>query len=290
MRSGRAYWPLGAVVDDRVRRPAVPQRLDHGHELLAAGIAVGVADLARAAVIARRRREPRGHDVPGGAAVADMVDRGELARQVERLGIGGRGGRDQPDMAGRHAERRQHGDRFEPGARRLPDILGKRQLVGEKDRVEQRRLGPLRQILVIADVGQRQRRGVRMPPRRLVVAAAVHKQVQMQLPFHRDLFTSTRCNVRVGSAGMIIAVADKPSTSIISSGQSPLSRTRRGSRPQDQIKSALRCPEDVGSAVLWPGYEVQTPSYRAISTGMFVSMMMCRVAPPKIIWRMRLCV
>jgi hypothetical protein len=29
---------------------------------------------------------------------------------------------------------------------------------------------------------------------------------------------------------------------------------------------------------------------RAIRTGSFASMMMCRVAPPKIIWRMRLCV
>src|ERR1700680_377287 len=42
----------GAVVDDRVGGPAVPQRLDHGHELLAAGIAVRVARLARVAEVA----------------------------------------------------------------------------------------------------------------------------------------------------------------------------------------------------------------------------------------------
>ena len=30
--------------------------------------------------------------------------------------------------------------------------------------------------------------------------------------------------------------------------------------------------------------------YRAMITGIRDSMMMCRVAPPKIIWRMRLCV
>ena len=68
---------------------------------------------------------------------------------------------------------------------RLGDILAERQLVGEEDRIEQRRLCPLGQILVIADVGQRQRRGRRMPPGRLVMAAAVDEQVQVQLPLHR---------------------------------------------------------------------------------------------------------
>ena len=81
-----------------------------------------MADLAGAAEIARRGGEPRGDDVPGGAAVADVVDRGELPREVERLGVGRRGRRDQPDPAGRHRHRRQHGDRLEPGARRLRHI------------------------------------------------------------------------------------------------------------------------------------------------------------------------
>src|SRR4051812_46013897 len=43
-----------AVVGDRVFGPAVPQRLDDGHELFAAAIAIGMADLAGAAEIARR--------------------------------------------------------------------------------------------------------------------------------------------------------------------------------------------------------------------------------------------
>jgi hypothetical protein len=40
----------------------------------------------------------------------------------------------------------------------LRDIATQRQLIGEKDRIEQRRLGPLRQILLVADIGQGQRR------------------------------------------------------------------------------------------------------------------------------------
>ena len=51
--------------------------------------------------------------------------------------------------------------------------------------VEQRRLCPTRQILIVADVGQRQRRRTRMPPGRLMVPTAMDEQVEVQLPLHR---------------------------------------------------------------------------------------------------------
>jgi len=93
-----------------------------------------------------------------------VIQRRELPREVERFRIGGRRRGDQPDPAGRDRHRRQDGDRLEPSARRLRHVLAQRELVGEKNGVEQRSLSPARQILVIADVGQRQRRGSRMPP------------------------------------------------------------------------------------------------------------------------------
>src|SRR5712691_3470995 len=68
---GLGIAPAVAVIDDRVLRPAVPQRLDHGHEFLAAGVALSVGHLAGVAVVAGGGREPRGDDVPGHAAVAD---------------------------------------------------------------------------------------------------------------------------------------------------------------------------------------------------------------------------
>ena len=49
-------------------------------------------------------------------------------------------------------------------AGRLGHVLAERELVGQEDRVEQCGLRPLRQILVVADVGQRERRGSRMTP------------------------------------------------------------------------------------------------------------------------------
>ena len=93
-----------------------------------------------------------------------MIQRAKLPRQIERLRVGGGGGRDQPDPAGDGGDRRQHGDRLQPGARRLRRVVAERKLVGQEDGVEQAGLRPLRQVLVVADVGQRQRRRQRMPP------------------------------------------------------------------------------------------------------------------------------
>ena len=85
----------------------------------------------------------------------------------------------------------EHGDGLEPGARRLRGIIAERELVGEEDRIEQPGLGALRQVLVVADVGQWQRRGCRMPPRRLVMAPAVNEQIEMQLALHGSHFAPT---------------------------------------------------------------------------------------------------
>jgi len=61
----------------------------------------------------------------------------------------------------------------------LRNITTECQLIGEKNRIEQRRLGPLRQVLVVFDIRQRSRRRGGMPPRRLVVAPAVDEEVQV---------------------------------------------------------------------------------------------------------------
>jgi hypothetical protein len=74
---------------------------------------------------------------------------------------------------------------LEPDAWRLRYVLCERELVGDENRVELRRLRPPGQILVVADIGQRQRRRSRMPPGGLVVPAAVNEEVQVQLPLHR---------------------------------------------------------------------------------------------------------
>jgi hypothetical protein len=62
---------------------------------------------------------------------------------VERLGVGGRDRRDQPDLLGRGGDRRQQGQRLEP-AEEVGRRVGRDELaVGDEDEVERRRLGLL---------------------------------------------------------------------------------------------------------------------------------------------------
>ena len=83
-----------------------------------------------------------------------------------------------------YGQRCQHGDGLERRARAVRDIIAKRQLVREEDRIEQPRFRLLRQGLVVADIGQRQRRSRGVPPGRLVVTATVDEQIQVYVAFH----------------------------------------------------------------------------------------------------------
>jgi hypothetical protein len=176
--------PADPIIDDGIVGPAVPQRLDYSHELLGAGIAFRVAHLARIAEVAGCRGKPRRYDVPPDPAVADVIERRKLAREVERLGVSRRTGGDQPDLTRCHCHRREHRDGLKPATRGLRHVLAKCKLISEKDRVEQCSLCALRQIQIITDVGEGERCGRRVPPRCFMVAAAVDEQVEMQLPVH----------------------------------------------------------------------------------------------------------
>ena len=92
--------PALDVADEGVVGPAVPQAGDHVVELARAAVALGVLHVLVEAEIQRRVRIGGGDDVPAGAAAADMVERGEAARDVIGLVEGGRAGRDQADMLG----------------------------------------------------------------------------------------------------------------------------------------------------------------------------------------------
>ena len=63
-------------------------------------------------------------------------------------------------------------------------VVPQAQNVGEKDRVEQAGLGLLRHLHRVADIGERQLRRLRMPPRGLVMPAALDEQVEVHLACH----------------------------------------------------------------------------------------------------------
>ena len=123
------------VLGKRAVLPRVPQRPHHVDEFLGDGVAVGVRGMLDPEIRAGRGVGRR-HRVPGGAAMADVIERGERARQMERLAVGGRGGGGEPDPAGRHGERGEHHQRLETRDLRRVPVLAAGQAVGEEHHVE----------------------------------------------------------------------------------------------------------------------------------------------------------
>ncbi len=93
------------------------------------------------AEIERRVGVGRRHQVPAGATVADVIERGEAPRnRIRRFEGGGRGG-DQAEMLGHHGECRQQGQRIERRHRgaalqRRHRHVQHRQVIGHEEGVE----------------------------------------------------------------------------------------------------------------------------------------------------------
>jgi hypothetical protein len=132
----------------------------------------------------------RGHQVPAGAAAADVVDRHEAAGDVVGLVVGRGRRRHEADPLGHHGERRQRRRRLElDRARELgPRPLAARQLpaagdadrVLEKDAVELRRLGDLGDVGVALEVHVVGRDRVGMAPAREMVARHAEEAAESQ--------------------------------------------------------------------------------------------------------------
>ena len=73
----------------RIISPAVPQPGNDGIKLTRAAVALVVLDVILQPKIQRRVRVGCCHHVPAGPTTADMIERGEAARDVIRLIEGG---------------------------------------------------------------------------------------------------------------------------------------------------------------------------------------------------------
>src|SRR4029077_3234427 len=122
-------------------------------------------------------------------AFADVIERGKLTCQIVGLGIGGRAGGNQPDAAGRHGHGRKRRDRLQPVEWRALDVVPEAQDVGEKNRIKKTGFRLLRQLRRIADVGQRQPGGFRVPPCGLMMSAALDEKIDV----HAGHQTSPTC-------------------------------------------------------------------------------------------------
>ena len=87
------------VARERVAVVAAPQAAHHIDELLAALVTVAMRGMDRLAEIGGVLIAAAGDQIPAGAAAGQMIERGERARDVVGLVVGGRRGRDEAEVA-----------------------------------------------------------------------------------------------------------------------------------------------------------------------------------------------
>ena len=191
----------GFVAREGVVVKAVPQALDHIDEFMRFFIAGGGVGVGLVAKIAIDIFGAGGDHVPGGTALADVVERGEFARQQKRVFVGGGGGGDKADVLGDGGQRRpqRHGLEVRDAALAaegffvalVPDAGA----VGHKHLVEQAALCRLRQGDVVVDIdpGVGLRAGV--APGGNVVARGHDEGAQAQLALGGGHRVFLRCGV-----------------------------------------------------------------------------------------------
>ncbi|KAG1244811.1 hypothetical protein G6F65_021598 [Rhizopus arrhizus] len=114
MQPGRIeVHPAVAVIQEGVVVPAVPQAFDNFDGLMRPGIPLRMRHMLVAAEVAGFGLIGRGDDVPPRPALAQVVQRRELASQMKGFVVCGRGAGNQADVSGKRRQRGQQRDRFQ---------------------------------------------------------------------------------------------------------------------------------------------------------------------------------
>ena len=161
----------GLVADEGVVGEAVPEAGDDVEEFARPLVALAMRHVLVMAEIQRGIGVGGGHEVPGRAPAADVVQRGELPRHVPGVVVGGGRRGDQPDPLRHHGQRREQGQRLEAGDRvaalqRLDRHVQHGVVVGHEEGVELRRLQRLDEahhVLQVEIRVRRRRRGSARP-------------------------------------------------------------------------------------------------------------------------------
>ena len=178
--------------------PAVPQPQHHLHELGGAPVAFVMGDMGGVAEVQRFGRRRRRDQIPSGATVAELVERGEYAGDMKRIKVGRRRGRDQADALRHRRQRTEQGQRLDPVRRGGPlpeaDIVGAegRVGIGGEHEVELCALSDLRQVDEVAQIlaGVGGNGGV--APRRDMLPRARQKQAKL----HHRMSSTRGCTAR----------------------------------------------------------------------------------------------
>ncbi len=192
--------PAFGVADESVIGPGIPQAGHHVVELARAPVARVVLHVIVHAEIQRGIGIGGGHDIPAGAAAAQMIERskaaGDMIGRIER----GRAGGDQPQMLGHHGERRKKRERLERGDRvavleRVERHVQHGQMIGHEKRVEFGSLQRLREALEMAEIEVGVGKGAGIAPGAGVDGGRAHESAEMQLtlPAHASLEVGRNC-------------------------------------------------------------------------------------------------
>ena len=171
--------PALGIAHERVVVPAVPESGHDLREFARAAVAHRTRIDPGASEVARFHRLDRRDAVPAGAAVADVVERGEFAGDVIGLVVGRRCRRHQADAIRHARERRQQRQRLQVGnelhgaAERVHVRFARRHAVRQKDHVELGALGGLGDLDIVPDVDVGIDLRAWVPPRRDVMAGRI---------------------------------------------------------------------------------------------------------------------
>src|SRR6516165_8780338 len=103
------------IANEGIVRPGIPKTCYAIEEFTCAPIACGMFKVLFAAKILRLRWIAGGHHVPAGPAAANVIERGEFARNMVRVIVGRRGGGYQPNMLSQYSESGKQRQRIERG-------------------------------------------------------------------------------------------------------------------------------------------------------------------------------
>ena len=164
------------------RAVRVPQLAGDLDELRGALVAVVARQEARPAEVLAGERVGRGDRVPRGAAVAEVVERGELAGELEGLVERGVQRGREPDAVGDGRQRGEHRERVgaadDVEVEDAAAVLAQPQALGEEEEVELAPLGGLGEVHERREVGLAARVGI-APHGRVVHAGEVRGEVDL---------------------------------------------------------------------------------------------------------------
>ena len=205
------------VDEQRAVFPGIPVAEHDFHELVGAVVTQVMFEMLIASHVVRFAVVHGGDHIPGGTAIGHQIEGGEAARHVERLVIGGRTGRGEPELFGDHAHRGQDHDRihlhaadaiFDRVGVIVAVAVGHRQAIVEERHVEFSGFEDPGDLLVVI----RRHRIVarlRMPPRTRQVGAVLRLQEadHRHLPCHAALPGPAWCYARPSSAASLYSPA-----------------------------------------------------------------------------------